>query len=183
MKKIFLSMAVLLLAGVLLANKADREAKKEARREKKATKIQEREAREGVVSYQTEEHFSIDFPKATNVIFERTKNFDEAEFTLDGKNLRAYYDIRAELIGTTSDETFAALPESAQKEINKEYKDYEVKKVIMFHDNQDNDTDMVLYGSSFEDTDNYFVQIEKDGKNIVLQVTPLGLVSYYTQLR
>ena len=183
MKKIFLSVAVILFSGVVLANKVDREAKKEARKEKKAIRIKEREAREGVVSYQTEEQFSIDFPKATDVVFERSKNFEEAEFTLNGKSLRAYYDIRGELIGTTCNGTYAELPASAQTEISKEYKDYETKKVILFHDNQENDTDMILYGSSFEDADNFFVQLEKNGKSIVVKVTPLGLVSFYKDLK
>ena len=183
MKKIFLSVAVILLAGVVLANKVNREAKKEARKEKKAVRAQEREGREGLVSYQSEEQFAIDFPKATDVVFERSKNFDEAEFTLDGKSLRAYYDIESKLIGTTCNGTYAELPASAQKDINKEYKDYEVKQVILFHDNEENDTDMSLYGSSFEDADNYFVQLEKNGKSIVVKVTPLGLVSFYKDLR
>jgi hypothetical protein len=183
MKKMILSMAIILLAGSAFANKEDRAAKKEAKKEKKAEKEHNREVREGVVTYQTEEQFSIDFPTATDVTFERSKNFDEAEFTMGGKNLRAYYDIHSELIGTTSKETFFDLPASAQKEINKEYNDSEVGQVILFHDNQYNDTDMILYGSPFEDADNYFVELNKNGKHVVLKVTPHGLVSYYTQLK
>ena len=53
----------------------------------------------------------------------------------------------------------------------------------MFDDNEFNETDMVFYGSSFEDADNYFVQLEKTDKNIVIKVTPEGVVSYFTQIK
>jgi len=42
---------------------------------------------------------------------------------------------------------------------------------------------MIMFGSAFEDTDNYFVSLEKGSKEIVLKVSPEGIVSYYTQIR
>ena len=63
--------------------------------------------------------------------------------------------------------------------INKEYKDYTIEKVIFFDDNEDVDTDMILYGSQFDDADNYFVELRKDNKDVVLQVTMDGLVGYF----
>jgi hypothetical protein len=87
------------------------------------------------------------------------------------------------LIGTTTKVSFADLPRTAQDEINKRFGEYEVKEVIMFDDNEFNETDMVFYGSSFEDADNYFVQLEKTDKNIVIKVTPEGVVSYFTQIK
>ena len=77
------------------------------------------------------------------------------------------------------DKTFSDLPASAQKQINKEYKDYTIEKVIFFDDNEDVDTDMILYGSQFDDADNYFVELRKDNKDVVLQVTMDGLVGYF----
>ena len=102
---------------------------------------------------------------------------------MDGKKLKAYYDVHGELIGTTSRELFADIPGTAQDDIRKRYNDYEVKEVIMFHDNQQNDSDMILYGSSFEDADNYFVRLEKGTKDIVLKVSPVGDASFYKQIK
>jgi predicted TIM-barrel fold metal-dependent hydrolase len=183
MKKIFLSVCAVLLTGMVFANKVARESKKEARKEKREMRMQERAIKYGVVSYQTEEQFSMDFPKATDVIFERSQNFDEAEFTLDGQRLRAYYDISNELIGTTNIASYSELPASAQKEIEKFYKDYELKQILFFHDNQFNDSDIIIYGTSFDDADNWFVQLQKDSKKIIVKVSPSGIVSYYTQMK
>jgi len=183
MKKVFLSGCLVLLVGMAFANKADRESKKEARKEKREAREQKRDIMDGVVSYKTAEQFPLDFPNATDVIFERTQNFDEAEFTLNGVRTRAYYDVNSELIGTTNVASFSDLPSSSQDEIMKFYKDYEIKEVIFFHDNQFNDTDMTIYGTSFEDADNWFVQMQKDAKKIILKVTASGMVSFYTQLK
>lgn len=72
------------------------------------------------------------------------------------------------------------LPLSAQKQIARQYKDYTVQKVIFFDDNEAVDTDMILYGSQFDDADNYFVELTKDNKSVVLQVSTEGLVGYFT---
>ena len=74
------------------------------------------------------------------------------------------------------------LPEAGQKQILKEYKDYTVKKIVFFDDNENNDTNMVLYNSQFDGEDNYFVELQKDDKTIVVQVTPDGLTGYFTSL-
>ena len=184
MKKILLPLAIgLLLTSVTYANKQDRMAKKEAREEKREIRKERRHERNLEVSYLTEEQFGIDFPDATNVSFEKSKWFDEVNFTLDGKNLKAYYDLEGKLVGTTSKKLFSDIPVSAQNEIRKQYKNYQVKEVIMFDDNEYSDTDMILYGSAFEDADNYFVRLQNGNKDIVLKVSMEGMVSYYTQIK
>jgi hypothetical protein len=183
MKKILVSLMVLLLTGVVYANKAERESKREARKEKRELKEQQRDIMEGVVSEKTEWQFALDFPNATDVAYTRTSNFEEAEFTLNGKAMTAYYDFHNELVGTTNEAFYSDIPISAQNEIRKFYQDYDVKQVIQFHDNQFNDTDMVLYGTSFEDTDNWFVELQKDSKKVIMKVSAEGLVSYYAQLK
>jgi hypothetical protein len=125
----------------------------------------------------------MDFPGAKEVSFERPREFDIAEFTRDGIRLTAYYDIHSELIGTTEKETFSNLPASAQREITKRYKDYEVKEVIMFHDNQFNSSDMELYGLYFEDADNWFVRLQKNSRDIIIKVTPEGIVSFFIKMK
>ncbi len=184
MKKILLPLTLgLLLTSVTYAHNENRMAKKEARKEKKEMRMERRSIRNAEVAYMTEQNFSIEFPAATDISFQRSKWFDEVNFTMNGLKQMAFYDDHSELVGTTNKELFTNLPLSAQSEIKKWYSDYQVKEVIMFHDNEENDTDMIIFGSAFEDANNYFVSLERGSKEIVLKVSPEGIVSYYTQVR
>jgi len=184
MKRIFVSLAIILLAtSVTLANKEDREARRAARHEKKELRKEKRAENRSEVSYQTEQEFQGDFPDAKNIAYEKTSNFDEVSFTLNGKRLKAFYDYESKLIGTTNKVKFSALPQSAQNEIKKEYKGYTIAEVIKFDDNELNGSDMSLFGSSFNDADNYFVQVKKAKKDIVLKVSMSGEVSYFKQIK
>jgi len=75
------------------------------------------------------------------------------------------------------------LPENAQKRIKKEYPGYDATAVIKFDDNEANDMDMILYGMSFNDADNYFVELNKDNKIIVVKVDMEGQVSYFKAIK
>jgi hypothetical protein len=152
-------------------SKAQREENRLIRREKIATSP----------SFMTEQHFLIDFPKATHVSWKRD-GFEEASFTWNGKEMKAFYDLNDVLIGTTTPANYSELPAAAQKEIEKYYKDYTPQSVILFDDNEFNDTNMMLYGNSFEDEDNYFVEMTNNNKTIVLLVNRQGLVSYFQDI-
>lgn len=152
------------------------------KKEKKAERKALRKLEGHEVSYQSKEQFAVDFANATNVTWKRTAFFDEAIFTQDGRTQTAYYDIHNDLVGTTELKQFADLPASAQKTILKRYKDYSIEKVILFDDNETNDTDMLMYGRQFDDADNYFVEIRKGAKDLVLQVDMGGDVSYFGQM-
>ncbi|MBO9204883.1 MULTISPECIES: hypothetical protein [Niastella] len=160
-------------AGFILhkTSKAQREENRLIKREKAAI----------TPNYMTAQQFMVDFPKATNVNWKRT-TFEEASFTLNGKEMKAFYDFTNTLIGTTTPASFSDLPASAQKEIEKYYKDYTPQTVILFDDNEYNNSDMILYGNSFEDEDNYFVELTNNNKTIVLQVNMEGLVSYFKDI-
>jgi len=184
MKKILLPLTLgLLLTSATYASNENRMSRKEARKEKKEMRIERRSTRNAEVSYMTEQQFAVDFPAATDIGYERSKWFDEVNFTMNGMRQKAFYDVNGELVGTTNKELFSNLPLSAQRDIRKGYSDYQVKEVIMFHDNEENDSDMIIFGEAFEDADNYFVSLEKGSKEIVLKVSPEGIVSYYTQVR
>lgn len=127
--------------------------------------------------------FTKDFTKTTNVQWKKANGFDKATFIKAGKTSSAYYDNSAKLVGTTTIKTFADLPMGAQKTINKDYKGYTTKEVIFFDDNEDNDTNMVLYNLAFEDIDSYFVQLLKGNKNIAVQVSMDGNVKYFTDMK
>jgi hypothetical protein len=159
-------------------NKEGSSIKKEKKEERKALrKLEGKQA-----SYQAKQQFAADFDNVTNVKWKRTNYFDEATFTKDGQTMTAFYDYNNQLVGTTEVKAFTNLPVSAQNSINKKYKDYSVQEVILFDDNEDNDTDMLLYGHQFDDADNYFVELQKDNKAIILQVDMLGDVSYFTNM-
>ena len=152
-------------------SKAQREENRLIRKEKAATSP----------SYMTEQHFMTDFPNATNVSWKRD-GFEEASFTLNGKPLKAFYDYYDNLIGTTTPASYSDLPAAAQKEIEKYYPGYTAQAVILFDDNEYNDTDMILYGNAFQDEDNYFVEMTNNNKTVVLQVNMEGLVSYFKDI-
>lgn len=96
--------------------------------------------------------------------------------------MEAFYDDNATLVGTTSIKTFTDLPAKSQQQIKTKYKDYSIGQVIFFDDNEWNDTDMILYGSQFNDADNYFVVLTKGNDKIIVRVDVPGYVYYFTKL-
>jgi hypothetical protein len=162
-----------------LANlKTKKETKKEVKTERKAL----RNLEGPTISNRTINNFSFDFGDISNVVWKRTKNFDEATFTKDGQKLTAYYDYDSKLVGTTSEKTFAEVPVKGQKEIKARYKDYSIGPVIFFDDNVFNESDMLLWGSQFDDVDNYFVVLSKDANKLILRVDMEGNVSLFKKL-
>jgi hypothetical protein len=195
MKKLMISSLALLLATASMqaqneyatvkkdiqqSNKEVAAAKKEKKEERK--ELRKLEGKE--VTYQSKQQFGADFGNnITDVTWKRTKYFDEATFMLDGKKTTAYYDIRNQLVGTTQARAFADLPAAAQKYINNKYKDYKVGDVIMYDDNENNDTDMLMYGRQFADEDNYFVELQQGSKDIIVQVDMAGQVFFFTNMQ
>ncbi len=160
-------------AGFILhkTTKAQREENRLIRGEKAAS----------APAYMTAQHFMIDFPNATNVSW-KLANFEETSFTLNGKEMKAFYDPDNTLIGTTTPASYSDLPANAQKEIAKFYKGYTPRSVMLFDDNEFNDTDMILYGNAFEDEDNYFIEMTNNNKTVVLQVNMEGSVTYFKDI-
>lgn len=135
------------------------------------------------VSYFAEQAFYHDFGNLPNVSWRHENGFDIASFESGGVAQSAFYDREAELTGTTMRKSFFDLPEAAQQYINKKYPDYAITGVVFFDDNEANATDMILYDQQFDDADNYFVELSKDGKNIVLQSDMRGNVQFFTELK
>ncbi len=128
--------------------------------------------------------FVVDFGNIPNVKWKRVDTYDIAVFTKNGKELTAFYDIDGKLVGTTKQVSYTDIPAKAREEITKKYKDYIPEAVTYFEDNQSNETDMILYGMQFNDADNYFVELAKKGaKRIVLEVSPAGDVTYFTEIK
>jgi len=155
-----------------------KEAKKEVKAERKALKKLEGTT----VSPTAKSNFTGDFGNIADVKWTRSGTFDEAAFTKNGTAMRAFYDASGKLVGTTSVKTFADIPAKGQSEIKSKYKDYTVSKVILFDDNEANDTDMIMYDSQFDDADYYFVELAKGANKIVLQVSTTGEVFFFKNL-
>jgi hypothetical protein len=135
------------------------------------------------VSFASKNSFGIDFPKATDMSWERSGVFDQVSFISDGQKLTGYYDSEGNLVGTTTTKKLADLPEKTQKILADKYADYKVGPIIFFHDNDQNDSDMVLWATQFDSEDLYFAELDKGPDKIVVQITPSGDVSYFTQIK
>jgi hypothetical protein len=181
MKKLaVLSVTILFVAFVIQtqAQVKEKESKNVNKIERKALKKLEK----GNVSQQAKNKFYVDFGNLPDVQWTRSENFDEATFTKDGQKMTAFYDIDANLVGTTMHKTFSDLPVKGQNEIKAKYKAYTPGTIILFDDNEANDTDMLLYGIQFDDADNYFVELANGPEKIVVQVSPQGFVSFFKKL-
>ncbi len=183
MKKLFILFAASVFTLAANAQQIAQVSKTTMKHEKKAARKALRKLEGNEPSYQSKEAFPGDFSNSTDVSWSRDKYFDVVSFTQDGISKTAYYDNNSKLVGTVLTKTFSDLPASAQNLINKRYAGYQKGRVILFDDNEYNDTDMMLYGVQFEDEDNYFIEMKKDARGIVLQVTPEGNVFYFSEVK
>ena len=180
MKKIFLVTGIVVFTAFTTTfaqdNKDDYNAK------------EGRETNQDAVSESVRNQFTADFPNASNIGFEKTKDFEEVHFNQDGSQKTAYYDFDNQLIGSTVKVSFHDLPAGAQIKILDKYRDYTVTDVLKFNVNSnnesyyDNDTYMTLYGNSFDKSSNYFVELKGENNAIVLEVDLSGEVSYFTTI-
>jgi len=189
MKKLaILSFAFLfVLSGVSgQVQKTEKEQKKEQKKETKKVEKSERvplKKLEGtVVSPKAKSSFASDFGTVTNVQWKRVDTFDEVTFSSDGKVIKAFYDTDGTLVGTVQDKILADIPEKGQQAIKSKYPDYTIGRVILFDDNEANETDMILYGVQFDDSDNYFVELTKGTQKIVVKVDVTGALSLFKRL-
>ena len=179
---ISISFFFVFVVGVVKAQKAENESKKVFRIEKKQERKELRKIEGSITTEYVKKAFYAEWGNIPNVNFKRNNFMDEATFIKNGKEITAYYDADAKLVGTTTILPFEEVPYLGQKEIKKRYPDYEVGNVIFFNDNEANDTDMILFGVQFEDADNYFVELSKGDKKIMLQVNTQGDVFFFKKL-
>ena len=188
MKKLMIVPAAFLFAGMTahaqsaVYTMSKGSSAKETKAEKKEAKKELQEAEGFQPGVLVKDNFYADFGER-NVKWQRTKYFDEARFVRDGKQTTAYYDADASLVGTTVPAKFIELPKAARDYIRKHYKGYAIGDALLFDDNEANFSDMMLYDSVAGDEDNYFVELTKGGKTIVLKVDTAGAVSYFTEKR
>jgi hypothetical protein len=179
MKRLAIASLVFLFAVSLVQGQTKNT---ETKKEQKAERVALKNLEGNNVSAMSKNNFTVDFGNIPNVQWKRVGTYDEASFMKDGKEIKAFYDFDAKLVGTTRHVTFADVPAAGQKEIKNKYKDYKVEAVIFFDDNEANVTDMILYGVQFDDEDNYFVELSNGKKRIILQVISSGEVFYFKEL-
>jgi len=147
------------------------------------------ETNQDAVSEFVRNQFTSDFPNASIISFENTKDFNKVNFNKDGHQITAYYDYNNQLVGSTIKVSFNDLPAVAQIKILDKYRDYKVTDVLKFNVNSDNesyynnDTDMTLYGNPIDKSSNYFVELKGENNAIVLEVDLSGEVSFFTAIR
>ena len=149
----------------------------------KAKKKELRQLEAKDVDYFTKQQFAEDFGDVANVNWKRFNYYDEADFMNNGVETKAFYDNQPELIGTIVNKTFTELPVRAQKEINKKYGDYQKGTVILFDDNEYNDMDVLLYNEPFTGPDTYFIELAKNGKNVIVGLSELGEIEFHKELK
>lgn len=174
MKRIISAIVVIALSTVALHGSAQTAKRVQATNKK--------ETRKYAVGERTLQQFTVDFPGAADVSSTRNGTISEISFYQNNILYRAYYDMDNSLIGTITDKQVSDLPEAALKAIGKNHPGYTITKVIFFADNEANDTDMLLYGRQFADADNYFAELVKNGKTIVLQIAKDGSVLFFKSL-
>lgn len=153
------------------------------KKEKKAERKELRVLEGNKVNELAKTNFKTDFPGVSIPHWKRNSQFDEVNFTKDGQRMTAFYDYNSILVGTTQNKTFNDIPVKAQQIIEKKYKNYSIGTVVFFDDNESNDTDMILDGVQFDDEDDYFIPLTKDGKTTIVMSNTAGNVSYFTTVK
>jgi hypothetical protein len=196
MKKFFLTTGILMVTAITATYAQDDINDNDANEVKSAysnilNEIQKEgtETNQNAVSVFTRNQFASDFPDATNIRFEKTKDFDEVNYSQKGRKTTAYYDANGELVGTFRNRSFRDLTADAQTEIVNRYSGYTVVSVVRFNANSDNESyidnnaELPFFEDSLEDSSHYFVELKNDNKAIVLMVGLSGEVSYFTTMK
>jgi len=193
MKKALLSVTVLMISSLALFAQTQEKAvnndiallKKNENRIKKEEREDRKELRQignSQAGYLTLENFKVDFPKAKIVRSGQEPGFDRVVYKENGTEHDALYDFQGMLIGITTEKSFSDLPATARQFINKKFPGYKKDLVLLYDDNEENDTPPLLYEESYTGPDSYFVELNRDGKAIVLQVDMGGTVSFFANI-
>jgi hypothetical protein len=184
MKKLaVLSMTFMVTVAVLMGQAQKTEKVKEAKKEQKSERVALKKLEGATVDNKAKIAFDTDFKGASNVQSKRVDTYDEFSFTnKDGHKMKAFYDENSVLVGTTQDKAMADLPAKGLQKIKEMYKDYSIGPVVFFNDNELNETDMILWGIQFDDTNNYFAELSKGTKKIIVKVSPGGSVNFFKNL-
>ncbi|NIG53934.1 hypothetical protein [Chitinophaga sp. Cy-1792] len=148
----------------------------------RADKKAERKELRKIVSAQTQNQFYSDFGDINVAKWERMPYFDKVFFENDSVSACAFYDTDSKLVGVVYNKTFSDLPPKAQDYINDKMGEYTKGKVIYYHDMTRYNNKTVRDRSQYDDIDNYYIEMSRNGKSAIYEVTPVGSVSYFNTL-
>lgn len=109
--------------------------------------------------------FEHQFAGASNVTWKTTDQFTSASFIQDGKKVSVFYSPEGDLAGVSKVITVNDLPAKTQQKLATQYRDYTIMSVIDFVD--------------AEGTTMYYVQLENNNQQSILQVDNYGSVSNF----
>ena len=111
--------------------------------------------------------FVAEFKDAKSVNWTSTTNYVKASFTLDNKNMEAFYDMRGNMIGTSTAISLEELPTNAKRSLAKKLDGYTVKEAIQF----DGTDETAYYVSAENDTQSLLLKVSEDGFVMVFKQT------------
>ena len=134
------------------------------------------------VSQDSQTSFYMSIGNVPDIKWTRGTYYDEATYNKDKQDMKAYFDINGAFVGTTTIMAATDLSTSLQKSIKKLYPDATLGQVTSFQDNEENTTDMTLYGIQFESKNQYFVELTQGSNKLVVMCNKDGDVSLFKQL-
>ncbi len=139
---------------------------------KKVAAVKEAEA-----SYFAVNNFMSKFQSAENVKWTVTNDFQKASFTLNGKKLAAFFDVKGDYIATTQYVDFKKLPAVSKSRLGKLYQGYQVEDVVKYDlDVQGSQFDVMTGRRNYDSI--YFASLKNNKESLIVKITPDGEISY-----
>jgi len=135
------------------------------------------------ISYFVLNQFNADFSDAANVVWTITPTSQKAEFTIDGVKKTAFYSLTGNYLGLTEEVEYVKIPASAQKEIADKYKEYTAGQVIKFESNEAESPVFVNMAITQSVPVDYFVDLKKNGSEILVRVSSQGGVYFFKTVK
>jgi hypothetical protein len=134
------------------------------------------------ISQDSQTSFYMTIGNVPDIKWIRGTYYDEATYNKDGQDFKAYFDINGALVGTTTLKKATELSNPIEKSIKKQYPDATIGQVTYFQDNEDNNTDMIMYGIQFESKTQYFIEVTQGANKFVVMSNKDGDVTLFKQL-
>jgi len=134
------------------------------------------------VSQDSQTSFYMTIGNVPDIKWTRGTFYDEATYNKDGQDSKAYFDINGALVGTTTIKKATDLSNTIEKSIKKLYPDATIGDVTYFQGNEDNTTDMIIYGIQFESKTQYFIELTQGTNKFVVTSNKEGDVTLFKQL-
>ncbi|MBS1525069.1 MAG: hypothetical protein JST19_05435 [Bacteroidetes bacterium] len=116
------------------------------------------------VSTSVTTQFNANFVDAKNVTWTVDRNFQKADFIMNGVKGTAFYNLQGEFVALTENVDVTAIPAKTRQEIAEKYKGYNVNDVFVVQNNTDLNPDA--------DETAYFVDLKNGSKEVLVKITP-----------